>query len=45
MNLTDRQRKFVFAGLVVVLAVVGVYLTVAAPEDDSGDEGANPPPP
>jgi hypothetical protein len=36
MNLTDRRRKFLFAGLVVVLAAVGVYLTVASP--DSGDE-------
>jgi hypothetical protein len=27
-NLTDRQRKLVFAGLVVALAVVGVYLTL-----------------
>jgi len=40
MNLNDRQRKLLFAGLVVVLAVVGVYLTVAAPDgtkDHSGD--------
>jgi hypothetical protein len=42
MNLTDRQRKLVFAGLVVVLAAVGVYLTIAAP--DSGDGAASPPP-
>ncbi|MEO3822493.1 hypothetical protein [Actinomadura sp. B10D3] len=34
MNLTDRRRKLLFAGLVVVLAAVGVYLTVAAPEPD-----------
>jgi hypothetical protein len=27
-DLTDRQRKFAFAGIVVVLAVVGVYLTL-----------------
>jgi hypothetical protein len=33
MNLNDRQRKFLFGGLVVVLAAVGVYLTVAAPDD------------
>ncbi|WP_131742883.1 hypothetical protein [Actinomadura roseirufa] len=31
MNLNDRQRKLLFAGLVVVLALAGVYLTVAAP--------------
>ncbi|GAA2421406.1 hypothetical protein GCM10010191_36020 [Actinomadura vinacea] len=43
MNLTDRQRKLVFAGLVVVLAVVGVYLTVAAPDDDT-EGGAAPTP-
>jgi hypothetical protein len=36
MNLTDRRRKLLFAGLVVVLTAVGVYLTVAAPEP--GDE-------
>ncbi|MFD0685037.1 hypothetical protein [Actinomadura fibrosa] len=40
MNLNDRQRKFLFAGLVVVLALVGVYLTVAAPSggSDGGDD-------
>ncbi len=27
-DLTDRQRKWVFAGLVVVLAFVGIYLTL-----------------
>lgn len=31
MNLNDRQRKLLFGGLVVVLAVIGVYLTFAAP--------------
>ena len=31
MNLNDRQRKLLFGGLVVVLAAVGIYLTVAAP--------------
>ncbi|MFC5754932.1 hypothetical protein [Actinomadura rugatobispora] len=45
MNLTDRQRKMLFAGLVVALAVVGVYLTVAAPDGDSeGDGDARPSP-
>jgi hypothetical protein len=28
MNLTDRQRKLVFAGLVVVLAAAGIFLTI-----------------
>ena len=28
MDLTDRQRKLVFAGIVVALAAVGVYLTL-----------------
>ncbi|KAB2343943.1 hypothetical protein [Actinomadura rudentiformis] len=37
MNLTDRQRKLLFVGLVVALAVVGVYLTIAAPDRDSSD--------
>ncbi|QKG22073.1 hypothetical protein [Actinomadura verrucosospora] len=44
MNLNDRQRKLLFAGLVVVLAAVGVYLTVAAPEHDHGKAGARPSP-
>ena len=39
MNLTDRQRRLLFAGLVVVLALVGVYLTVASPGGDE-DEGS-----
>jgi hypothetical protein len=30
-DLTDRQRKFAFAGIVVVLAGVGVYLTLPSP--------------
>ncbi|WP_149260890.1 hypothetical protein [Actinomadura sp. K4S16] len=38
MNLTDRRRKLLFAGLVVLLAAVGVYLTVAAPSGESDDE-------
>ncbi len=28
MDLTDRQRKLLFAGLVVVLAAAGVFLTI-----------------
>ncbi|MEU6041834.1 hypothetical protein ABZ801_41270 [Actinomadura sp. NPDC047616] len=39
MNLSDRQRRFLFAGLVVLLAAIGVYLTVAAP-DDEGKKGS-----
>ncbi|WP_242885603.1 hypothetical protein [Actinomadura litoris] len=42
MNLNDRQRKLLFGGLVVVLALVGVYLTIAAPDDDSGGAGDRP---
>jgi hypothetical protein len=32
MDLTDRQRKFTFAAIVVALAAVGVYLTLPASE-------------
>ncbi|WP_329519594.1 hypothetical protein [Spirillospora sp. NBC_01491] len=42
MNLNDRQRKIVFGGLVVVLAAVGIYLTVANPDHESGRRAANP---
>ncbi|MFC9972726.1 hypothetical protein ACFVH6_17735 [Spirillospora sp. NPDC127200] len=35
MNPTDRQRKFLFGGLVVALTAVGVYLTVAAPDSEA----------
>ncbi|HEY8481233.1 MAG TPA: hypothetical protein VIL71_15515 [Spirillospora sp.] len=41
MNLNDRQRKILFGGIVVVLAAVGVYLTVAVPEEDD-DADARP---
>ncbi len=37
MNLNDRRRKLLFAGLVVVLAAVGIYLTVASPEHGGDD--------
>ena len=30
MDLTDRQRKFAFVGVIAVLAVVGIYLTLPA---------------
>lgn len=30
MDLTDRQRKFTFAGIVVALAAAGIYLTLPA---------------
>ncbi len=33
MELTDRQRKLVFAGLVVVLAAVGIFLTFGGGSD------------
>ncbi|MFB4310709.1 hypothetical protein [Actinomadura sp. GTD37] len=42
MNLNDRRRKLLFAGLVVVLAAVGVYLTVAAPEQGDDRPEARP---
>ncbi|MFA1545122.1 hypothetical protein [Actinomadura chokoriensis] len=42
MNLNDRRRKFLFAGLVVVLAAVGVYLTVATPEHGDDPQEARP---
>jgi hypothetical protein len=32
MDLTDRQRRLAFAGIVVALAAVGVYLTLPGPE-------------
>jgi hypothetical protein len=32
MELTDRQRKLAFAGIVVALAAVGIYLTLPATE-------------
>lgn len=35
-NPTDRQRTLLFVGLVIVLAAVGIYLTLA-PDDDSTD--------
>jgi hypothetical protein len=37
MNLTDRRRKLLFGGLVVVLAAIGVYLTVAGTGHEPGD--------
>lgn len=42
MNLNDRQRKFLFGGLVVLLAAVGVYLTVAGPGGEPDDPGTSP---
>lgn len=44
MNLTDRQRKLLFVGLVVALAAVGIYLTMNAPDDDPADGAASRPP-
>jgi hypothetical protein len=43
MNLTDRQRRLLFAGLVVVLAVVGVYLAIAAPDQEPDERSADRP--
>jgi hypothetical protein len=34
MDLTDRQRRLAFAGIVVALAAVGVYLTLPGTESD-----------
>jgi hypothetical protein len=42
MTLTDRRRKLLFAGLVVVLAAVGIYLTVASPDHGDGGGEARP---
>ncbi|MEU8801476.1 hypothetical protein [Spirillospora sp. NPDC048819] len=42
MNLNDRRRRLLFAGLVVVLAAVGVYLTVAGPGGEADDPGPGP---
>ncbi|MDL4819620.1 hypothetical protein [Actinomadura opuntiae] len=42
MNLNDRQRKLLFAGLVMVLAAVGVYLTLAAPDRGHDKADARP---
>jgi hypothetical protein len=35
-DLTDRQRKFAFAGIVAVLAAVGVYLTLPSSNGTGG---------
>ncbi|TDC45754.1 hypothetical protein E1281_29555 [Actinomadura sp. KC345] len=42
MNLNDRQRKLLFGGLVVVLAAIGVYLTIAAPGGEPDRPDARP---
>jgi hypothetical protein len=42
MDLTDRQRKFTFAGIVVALAVAGVYLTLPA-RDGQSEQAADRP--
>jgi hypothetical protein len=41
MNLSDRQRKLVFAALVVVLTAVGVYLTVTTPDEGTAGSEAS----
>jgi hypothetical protein len=38
MNLTDRQRKLLFVGIVVLLAAIGIYLTLMAPDGGSDDK-------
>ncbi|MFG2244652.1 hypothetical protein [Spirillospora sp. NPDC048823] len=42
MNLNDRRRRLLFGGLVVVLAAVGVYLTVAGPGGGPDDPDPSP---
>jgi hypothetical protein len=39
MDLTDRQRKLLFAGLVVVLAAAGVFLTIGGRSHRHADAG------
>jgi hypothetical protein len=39
MDLTDRQRKLAFAGIVVALAAVGIYLTL--PNSEQGPAGSS----
>jgi hypothetical protein len=49
MDLTDRQRKLLFAGLVVLLAAAGVFLTLRGGGDEharaSHSKTSAPPPP
>ncbi|REE96047.1 hypothetical protein [Thermomonospora umbrina] len=40
MELSDRRRKLLFAGLAVVLAAIGLYLTVADPADTADPAGS-----
>jgi hypothetical protein len=42
MELTDRQRKLAFAGIVVALAAVGIYLTLPAAEGGGPSPTATP---
>ncbi len=39
MDLTDRQRKLLFAGLVVLLVAAGVFLTIGGGSGRSGGSG------
>jgi hypothetical protein len=41
MDLTDRQRKLLFAGLVVVLAAAGVFLTIGGGGSDRHARASN----
>lgn len=42
MELTDRQRRFAFAGLVIVLAAAGIYLTMPDRRTPEPDSAASP---
>jgi hypothetical protein len=42
MNLNDRQRRLLFAAILVLLTAAGLYLTFAAPDDGSDRSEARP---
>jgi hypothetical protein len=42
MDLTDRQRKFTFAGIVVALAAAGIYLTLPAGNGEDEQAAGSP---
>lgn len=41
MNLTDRQRKLAFAGIIVLLVAVGVYITLTGPGGPGGTDAGS----
>ena len=45
MDLTDRQRKLVFAGIIVALAAVGIYLTLPNTAESRPNSAASTSPP